>query len=87
MLWLFAALVWLYTLLGALGAWTLWRADRQSMARVWLLMAVLLMLPRVLFFSTRDNPEPRFLVQFFPLLAVLGGIALSHLGILKRRKS
>ena len=57
------------------------------MARVWLFMAVLLMLPRVLFFSTRDNPEPRFLVQFFPFLAALGGLALAHLGILKRSNS
>ena len=87
MLWLFAGLVWLYTLLGARGGWTLWRAERQSMARVWLFMAVLLMLPRVLFFSTRDNPEPRFLVQFFPFLATLGGLALAHLGILKRSNS
>jgi len=92
MLWLFAALVWGYTLLGVLGGWTLWSAEKHSMARVGLVFAVLLMLPRVLFFSTIDNPEPRFLVQLFPFLAVLGGIALSryqverHLSIQNRER-
>jgi hypothetical protein len=76
-LWLFAALVWLYTLLGLSGAVRLWRAG-QPEARIFVAFILLLMLPRVAFFSTLDNPEPRFLVQFFPLLAALAGIALAR---------
>jgi hypothetical protein len=76
-LWLFAALVWLYTLLGLSGAARLWRAS-QPAARIFVLFALFLMLPRLAFFATLDNPEPRFLVQFFPLLAALAGVALAH---------
>jgi len=84
-LWLFAALVWLYTLLGLRGAWKLWRAT-QPAARIFVVLVVLIMVSRLALFSTLDNPEPRFLVQFFPFLAVLGGIALAHLQVLERRK-
>jgi 4-amino-4-deoxy-L-arabinose transferase-like glycosyltransferase len=79
---LFAGLVWIYTLLGAGGGWVLWRS-RDSAARRWLLLIALLIFPRVAFFSTIENPEPRYMVEMFPSLAVLGGIALARL----RRRS
>jgi len=41
------------------------------------LMTVLAMLFRLALFSWIENPEPRYLVEFFPLLSVLGGIAIA----------
>jgi hypothetical protein len=73
---LFAGLTWIYTLLGAVGAWLLWRT-RSVDARRWVTLAALLMFLRLGFFSTLENPEPRYVVELFPFLAVLGGIAIS----------
>lgn len=73
---LFAVLVLVYSLLGIAGGWVLWKA-RTVASRRWLLLVVLMISIRLAFFSTIENPEPRYTVEFFPLLAVLGGIALS----------
>lgn len=75
---LFAVLVGVYSLLGISGGWFLWRA-RGFAVRRWLLLAGLLMFIRLAFFSTMENPEPRYMVEFFPFLAVLGGIALARI--------
>jgi 4-amino-4-deoxy-L-arabinose transferase-like glycosyltransferase len=75
---LFAGLVVIYSLFGIAGGWRLWRA-RDFAARRWLLLAVLLILVRLAFFSSMENPEPRYTVEFFPFLAVLGGIALARI--------
>lgn len=80
---LFAGLTWLYTLLGALGAWLLWRS-RSFSARRWVVLAGLIIFVRLAFFSTIENPEPRYVVEIFPFLAILGGIALSRLIALLR---
>ena len=76
---LFAGLTLLYTLLGIAGAWFLWRAGGLN-TRLWVLLAGLMILLRIGFFSTMENPEPRYVVEVFPFLAVLGGIALLRLG-------
>jgi len=34
---------------------------------------------RLILFSSMENPEPRYLVEFFPFLAVLGGIAIARI--------
>ena len=70
---LFAGLTAVYTLLGLLGAWSLWRT-RKFETRQWLLLVILAIGLRLMLFSFLENPEPRYLVEFFPLLAVLGGI-------------
>ena len=75
---LFAGLVCIYTLLGIAGGWLLWRA-RDFASRRWLLLAALLIFLRLAFFSTMENPEPRYTVEIFPLLAVLGGIFFARL--------
>lgn len=75
---LFAALTWVYTLLGAAGVWALWRGRRAG-AWVWLALALLLTVPRLAFMSTLENPEPRYVVELFPFLAALGGVALAGL--------
>jgi 4-amino-4-deoxy-L-arabinose transferase-like glycosyltransferase len=81
---LFAGLTWIYTLLGLLGGWFLWRT-RNTDARLWLALASLIIFLRLGFFSTLENPEPRYVVELFPFLAILGGIALACL-ITARRK-
>ncbi|MCI4397895.1 MAG: glycosyltransferase family 39 protein [Acidobacteria bacterium] len=79
---LFMALVWLHTILGGLGVWKLWR---ETESRVWVLLIVLLIVPRVAFFATIENPEPRYLVELFPFTSAASGVALAW--ILSRRAS
>ena len=82
----FAALTLVYTVLGLAGAWFLWQT-RTFSARLWLLLAGLMILLRVGFFSSMENPEPRYVVEVFPFLCILGGIATARiLGVLKSRK-
>ncbi len=76
---LFAGLTALYTLLGLAGSWVLWRT-RAFGARRWLLLAALAILLRLILFSSLENPEPRYLVEFFPILTVLGAIAIGRIG-------
>lgn len=81
---LFAGLTSLYTILGVIGGWFMWRS-RLFQARLLLILATLIIFLRLGFLSTMENPEPRYTVEFFPLLAILGGIALAHL--LRRRQN
>ena len=82
---LFAGLTGLYTLLGGLGGWLLWRS-RKLAARRWLLLAALVIFVRLAFFATLENPEPRYVVEFFPFLSILGGIAISRIPKLSKRR-
>ena len=75
---LFAGLTFIYTLLGVTGGWFLWSSGLFAVRR-WLLLAALMIFLRVGFFSTLENPEPRYVVEVFPFLSVLGGIALVRL--------
>ena len=43
-----------------------------------LLLAAFLILPRWIYMATLEHTEPRYLVEFFPFLSVLGGIAISR---------
>ena len=74
---LFAGLTALYSLLGLAGAWFLWGSGRFE-ARQWLVLVGLAIVLRLILFSSIENPEPRYLVEFFPFLAVLGGIAIGQ---------
>ncbi|HAF21823.1 MAG TPA: hypothetical protein DCK93_02745 [Blastocatellia bacterium] len=76
---LFAGLTFLYTLLGIAGGWFLWQT-RDFIARQWLLLAALMIFLRLAFFSSLENPEPRYVVEIFPFLAIFGGIALVRMG-------
>jgi len=75
---LFAGLTWVYTLLGVIGGWFLWRTGGES--RHWLLLAALIIFLRIGFFSSLENPEPRYVVEVFPFLSILGGVAISRFG-------
>ena len=75
---LFALLVAIYTIVGIAGGFVLW-ASRDPYARLWLLLVGLIVLLRLGFLSTLENPEPRYVVEFFPFLAALCGIAGAQL--------
>jgi len=77
---LFACLTAIYTLLGLAGAWLLWDS-RNFAARRWLLLVSLAIVLRLILFSSMENPEPRYLVEFFPFLSVMGGIAIARVPI------
>lgn len=81
---LFAGLTWLYTFLGIAGAWILWRS-RDAAARRWVLLTALIIFLRLGFFSTLENPEPRYVVEFFPFLSIMGGIVIAHVKDALRR--
>ena len=81
---LFAGLTAVYTVLGLLGAWFLFESGKFA-ARRWLLLVVLAMGLRLALFSWIENPEPRYVVEFFPLLSVLGGIAIAMLPTVRRK--
>ena len=77
-LWLpiFFLLTLIYTSLGVAGAWLLWityRGVRIDAIR-WSLLAAFLILPRWIYMATLEHTEPRYVVEFFPFLSVLGGI-------------
>jgi hypothetical protein len=80
---LFAGLTLIYTVLGIAGAWFLVET-RDFVARQWVLLTALLIFLRLGFFATLENPEPRYVVEIFPFLTILGGIGLSRLGTLLR---
>ena len=84
---LFAGLTLIYSLLGIAGGWFLWQS-RHFNARLWVLLAALIIFLRVGFFASLENPEPRYVVEVFPFLSILGGIAAGRVASLfrKRRK-
>lgn len=70
---------WIRTTLGVAGAWLLWMT--YKVARIdairWLLLAAFLTLSRWIYMATLEHTEPRYVVEFFPFLSVLGGFAIS----------
>jgi hypothetical protein len=83
---LFAALTAIYTLLGIAGGWFLWQTGRL-VSRQWVVLAALLVFLRIGFFATLENPEPRYVVEIFPFLTILGSIAVVRIGnVLKGSK-
>jgi hypothetical protein len=84
---IFTALTLLYTLLGIAGGWFLWQW-RELEVRQWVLLAGLMIFLRIGFFATLENPEPRYVVEVFPFLSILGGIAAVRLRtLLKKSKA
>jgi len=79
---LFMALTWSYTLCAALGAWSL---ARRADGRGFLLCWIACVLPRLGFLSMLENPEPRYVIEWFPSLASLAGVAFAMLHSLRHR--
>lgn len=69
---LFALLTFLYSGLGLIGAWLMWR-DKPS--RRWLLLLALLIVPRLAFLARMENPEPRYIVEFFAFVVPVASLA------------
>ncbi|HUS12018.1 MAG TPA: glycosyltransferase family 39 protein [Pyrinomonadaceae bacterium] len=78
---LFAFLALAYSLLGIAGGWLLWQTGAFD-ARLWVLLAALIIFVRLGFFATLENPEPRYVVEIFPFLSILGGIAAIRIPVL-----
>ena len=72
----FMFLTLLYTFLGAGGVWVMWK-DKQS--RRCLLLLGLLIIPRFAFLTTMENPEPRYVVEFFAFVLAVGSLSLTNL--------
>ena len=82
-LWLFALLTWFYTIAGLIGVAVMWKAESS---RRWVLLLVLLILPRLAFLAAQEHPESRYTVEFFPLVAAAGGLALACLTLDRIRR-
>jgi hypothetical protein len=75
----FIGAMWIYTLLAAAGAFVLWLKRKNGLSLCWLFLVTLMSLPRVAFFATLENPEPRYVVELFAFASILGGIAIAQL--------
>ncbi len=74
---LFAGLTAIWTIAGLGGLWLL-SGSKDFYARLAATLTVLVILTRLILIARMENPEPRYLVEFFPLLSVLAGIAVVH---------
>ena len=52
---------------------------RSVEGKLWVVFAGLIIFLRLGFFSTLENPEPRYVVEIFPFLSILGGIVIGLL--------
>lgn len=77
---LFAGLIWFYTIVGLIGAWVLWKAGST---RWWVFLLVLSILPRLAFLAAQEHPEARYTVEFLPIVAAAGSLALANLSVPK----
>jgi hypothetical protein len=73
----FAVATGLYTVLGIAGAGVLWQAGGAG--RRWVCLLVLLVGLRLALLVRLEHTEPRYVVEFFPFLCVLGGVAAGQL--------
>ncbi len=81
----FTFALWFYTLLALFGAITMFLDRKKGASMRWLLLTLLLTLPRVAFFASLENPEPRYVVELFIFTAILGGIALARISFDKKQ--
>ena len=81
---MFVGLTLLYSALGILGGKQLWQSGEFE-SRRWVLLVMLMIFLRIAYFSIFQHPEPRYTVEVFPFLAILGGIAASRLTNVRAR--
>lgn len=70
----FTLLTWIYTLVGLGGVLAFWRSRSDRKQLRWLILVLSMTVPRIIFFATIENPEPRYVVELFLFTAILGGI-------------
>jgi ribosomal protein L12E/L44/L45/RPP1/RPP2 len=80
----FAVLVGIYTVLGVGGLFLL-AMNGGFNERAWVLLVVMIFAARLALFSMAVSVEPRYVVEFFPILAVTGAIAIMNFKELFRR--
>jgi hypothetical protein len=64
----------IYVGLGILGGWRLWRASRE--VRPALMVLGVFVLLRTVFLTTVETPEPRYVLECFPVVLALGAVLL-----------
>ncbi len=69
---LFALLTLSYTCLGLIAAWLM---SREKASRRWLLLLALLIVPRLAVLASMENPEPRYIVEFFAFVLPAASLA------------
>jgi hypothetical protein len=74
---IFAVLVGIYTVLGV-GGLVLLAMNGGLDERVWVLLVALIFITRLALFSMAVSVEPRYVVEFFPILAATGAIAIMN---------
>jgi hypothetical protein len=72
---LFLGLTLAWSALAAAGAL---RLVREPGSRVWVVLAGLLIVPRLVLLASMENPEPRYTMEFFPLLTIFAACALAR---------
>jgi hypothetical protein len=80
---LFMSILWLHTILGVAGILILCRGEGT---RRWLLLFALLTLPRFAYLAMLQNPEPRYVVEFFPFVLAVMALALAAIGFRRRKE-
>ena len=70
---IFVVLTALWSLFGIAGVRRLWREPGTGMG---LFVLCVLIVPRLCYLGSLENPEPRYTVEVFPFLSALGGIAI-----------
>ena len=71
---LFAGLTWFYTIAGGIGLVTMMQS---SSSRLWGIMLILLIVPRLAFLAAQEHPEPRYTAEFFTFVAAAAGLGLA----------
>ena len=66
-------MILVYTALGLGGVWVLWS---NPGSRLWIFFLFLFIVPRMMFLSTLENPEPRYTVEFFGVIVAAGSLAV-----------
>ena len=83
---LFAVIEGVYTLLAIVGSILLFIGGWPR-SRIWVFMALMIAVTRIILFSTMENPEPRYLIELFSIASILGGIALSRIRLVRDKGS
>jgi hypothetical protein len=72
---LFLALTFAWTIAGWVGAW---RIALSPASRRWLLLVAVLVVPRLALLASLENPEPRYMVEFVPVVTAIAATALAR---------
>ncbi|PYS89899.1 MAG: hypothetical protein DMF62_06075, partial [Acidobacteria bacterium] len=61
----------------ALGGALVLMLMRKARSWTWVFLALAISVPRIMFFGTIENPEPRYFVELFVPAAILAGVFLA----------